>query len=66
MKIRSLTIDQKKNFKLNVPIYMEFLIATAPKLSKCSHKLYSRALSFNGVCIYTPTCYFLKFIVLYK
>ena len=49
MKIRSLTIDQKKNFKLNVPIYMEFLIATAPKLSKCSHKLYSRALSFIAV-----------------
>lgn len=49
MKISSLTVEQKKNFKSNVPIYLEFLKSTAPKLSKCSHQLYSRALSFISV-----------------
>lgn len=49
MKIRSLTIEQRTNFKKNCPVFLEFLKNTAPKLSKCSHKLYSRALSFIAV-----------------
>ena len=49
MKIRSLTFEQRAQFKQNVPVYMEFLKQTAPKLSKCSHQLYSRALSFIAV-----------------
>ena len=49
MKIRSLTTEQRKNFKKNVPVYLEFLKNTSPKLSKCSHTLYSRALSFIAV-----------------
>ena len=49
MKIRELTQIQRSNFKQNCPIYLSFLKEKAPQLSHCSHKLYSRALSYIAV-----------------
>ena len=49
MRIRELSQQQRQNFKNNCPIYLSFLREKAPQLSNCSHKLYSRAISYIAV-----------------
>lgn len=49
MKIKNLTDEQRKQFKSNVPIFLQFFKQYKPLLSQCSHSLYARTLSFISI-----------------
>lgn len=49
MKIRDLSEEQKKHFKVNVEVYKSFLENKTPQLSNYSHSMYARALAYIAV-----------------